>query len=820
MASDSALTSGDLERLTGSLLATLSKRGQYQSPFAEMPQSFAVLSEMNSEYLLAKEGQLGFVLLRLALSKDSSFTSGDEATTALRELIAQIQSKHPQTKIGLTGLPIMEADEMHASQSSMLWASVVSMIGVGLLFIAGFGGLRHAMLANLILLIGMAWAFGYVTLTVGHLNILSVTFTVTMIGIGIDYGIYYVARYLQLRTEKLECEPALLETSRGAGPAITTGALTTAVAFFTAGLTSFTGVAELGIIAGGGILLCAIAELTLLPAAIALMDRSGWGVRMPSPLPIHKWVAPFIKLPRLTLAATGVMTALLGVGMSRLWYDNNLLNMQAVGLESVELERRLLSECNQSVWYALSIADNREQLLARKAKFNALPTVERTEEIVSLMPVDDEVKQPIIQRINDHLADLPERPPMIEIHRPEKLGEALGQLQELIVRTGRAEKCARQLEQIRHLLRIMPPEDCYRSISLFQQHMAGDLLSRLHVLRQVANPDPPQLSDLPASLVHRFVGHHGRHLLKIYGKGNIWDTEALTHFVADVRSVDPQVTGNPLQAHEASHEMMGSYQEAAVYSLIVIIGVLVMNFRSLTLSLIAAFPLAAGVLQSFGLFGYLDIPLNPANMIALPLILGIGVDYGVHIVHEFRECRGPYRMSPGTAVAVLVDALTTIVGFGSLMIASHQGLQSLGRVLTISVTCCLFSSLVMLPALLSWITRNRPAVSEALPTKPTRRRQRQGSAARSGRAAKKLEPNNFRSGSHLALAASDLQAVDCRLAPGQTLVFQIDRDFVGCNVDRVGVGRVAGLLHRSSARLVVPRNGRRLIRPIRRDLRQ
>ena len=172
------------------------------------------------------------------------------------------------------------------------------------------------------------------------------------------------------------------------------------------------------------------------------------------------------------------------------------------------------------------------------------------------------------------------------------------------------------------------------------------------------------------------------------------------------------MTGNPLQAHEASAEMMGSYQQAAIYSMLVIIGVLVLDFRSLTYSLIAALPLAVGVLQTFGLLGFLNIPLNPANLIALPLILGIGVDYGVHIVHEFRECKGPYRMSPGTAVAVLVDALTTIVGFGSLMIATHQGLQSLGRVLTIAVTCCLFSSLVMLPALLAWITRNRPAVPD------------------------------------------------------------------------------------------------------------
>jgi predicted RND superfamily exporter protein len=233
------------------------------------------------------------------------------------------------------------------------------------------------------------------------------------------------------------------------------------------------------------------------------------------------------------------------------------------------------------------------------------------------------------------------------------------------------------------------------------------LLSRLHILKSIANPEPPALTDLPASLVDRFVGQHGKHLLKIYGRGDIWDSAALSRFVNDVRAVDPKVTGNPLQAHEASLEMKHSFQEAAVYSLLVILAVLVLDFKSMSYALLAAMPLAVGVLQTFGLLGVLNIPLNPANLIALPLILGIGVDYGVHIVHEFREHRGPYRMSSGTAVAVLVDALTTLVGFGSLMIATHQGLQSLGRVLTLGVTCCMFSSLVMLPATLTWITRKR-----------------------------------------------------------------------------------------------------------------
>jgi hopanoid biosynthesis associated RND transporter like protein HpnN len=705
-----------LERLSASLSESLGQRRRYQSPWPEMPSSFAILSELNSDYLLTKQGQLGFVLLRLARGQDG-FNHYTEATDVLRSLIAHTQARHPGTKIGLTGLPIMENDEMRSSQSSMFWASAVSMLGVGLLFVAGFGGARHALLANLILLVGMAWAFGYVTLSVGHLNILSVSFTVTMIGIGIDYGVYYVARYLQLRSENLDCEEALLETARGAGPAILTGAVTTAIAFFAAGFTSFKGVAELGIIAGGGLLLCAAAELILLPASIYLVDRSGWGVRMPQPLGVHRWIAPFARFPRITLCGTMIGTAILATGLGRLWYDNNLLNMQAEGLESVALEKKLLAECNQSVWYALSIADSREELLARKAQFLKLSTVERTEEIVSLLPVDLEVKQPVIERIQGRLAGLPERPPLVSVDRPEKLGQVLGQVQDMLARGRFDDRCVRQLEIVRDLLRRMPLSDCYAQLSRFQQEMAGDLLSRLHILRSIANPEPPKLTDLPSSLVDRFVGQHGKHLLKIYGRGDMWDTSALAHFVSDVRMVDPQVTGNPLQAHEASLEMKRSYQEAAIYSLLVIIAVLVLDFKSLHYAILAALPLGVGVLQMFGLLGVLGIAMNPANLIALPLILGIGVDYGVHIVHEFRESKGLYRMSPGTAVAVLVDALTTLVGFGSLMIASHQGLQSLGRVLTLGVTCCLFTSLVMLPALLTLISRARPAapVAEHLP---------------------------------------------------------------------------------------------------------
>ncbi len=707
----------DLEHLADSLQASFEPTPRYQSPWPGMPAAVSTLSELGTEYLVAKEGKMGFVLLRIAVAKDE-LARGSESIRALRELIADTVARHPNVKIGLTGLPIMENDEMRASESSMLWGGLVSFVGVVIVVIAGFGGFRHALLANIVLLIGTAWAFGYATLAVGHLNILSVTFTATLIGVGVDYGTYYVSRYMQLRRTGSRCDEALLATTRVAGPAIITGAMATVVAFFATGATSFTGIAELGIIAGGGILLCALAQLFVLPALVRVVDRSPLGKNFPRPVPVHSGIALLMKAPRLVIAIGIGATVFAAFGLRHLWYDYNLLNMQPRGLESVELEKKLLAECDQSMWYALSIADSRDELLARKAKFLAkdargnplLPSVDRTEEIVSLLPSDHEVKRPIIAGISNRLATLPERPPLIAVDSIDELGLALAQAQDLAARTKDGGTCARRLELLRDTLRRLPPAECYAKVSQFQQQMAGDLVSRLHALKSVANPEPPQLTDLPDSLVSRFVGQNGKYLLKIYGKGDIWNMDALTRFVREVRSVDSRATGNPLQTYECSLEMIRSYKNATIYSLIVIFAVLWFDFRNLKYVALAAFPQLMGIVMTFGLLGYLNVPLNPANLMAVPMILGIGVDYSVYIVHEYLEQKGRYRMSPGTAIAVTVDSLTTLIGYGSLLIATHQGLQSLGRVLTIAVTFCTIMSIVVLPAFLSLITRKRPLV--------------------------------------------------------------------------------------------------------------
>jgi len=707
-----------LERYVESLVAGLEapvagdlRQTDYVSPWPGMPESLSTLRDLSSENLLAKDGRLGFVLLRLTKEK-GGFAGASAATDELRRIIARIANGHPGVSVGLTGIPVMEDDEMRASQTSMVWASGLSMAAVILVIIAGFGGVRHAVMANGVLAIGMAWAFAWATASVGHLNILSVTFTVTMIGVGIDYGTYYVGRYLEQRRKGMDCEDALLETSGRVGPGILTGAITTAVAFFAAAMTSFVGVAELGMIAGGGIMLCCAAELLVLPAVLAIVDRSFFGRTIPEPVPVHAWLAPVFRHPRIVILGCVACTLAMTGGLHELRYDHNLLNMQPEGLESVELEQKLLEECDQSVWYALSIADSREQLLERKAKLVALPGVERVDEIASLLPVDEELKRPLIERIRGRLAALPERPPEIPVDRLDALGETLAWAQTEASKRPGGLRTAWHLERVRDSLRRKGPEECYQAIATFQQRAAGDLLTRLHALAGVADPSPPALADLPPSLVERFVGSSGRHLLKIYGRGDIWNFESLEKFVRDVRSVDPRATGNPVQAYEGSREMKRSYEQAGLYSLVVILAVLWLDFRSLKHSLLAALPLGLGMLQTFGLMGLVGIDLNAANLIGVPLILGIAVDYGVHIMHDALERPGPYRMSASTANSVLVDALTTILGFGALMVASHRGLESLGRLLTLGVTTCTLTSLVFLPALLNLVACGPAADSE------------------------------------------------------------------------------------------------------------
>ncbi len=347
---------------------------------------------LGSGYKLLSDGHVGLLALYLVKNeKAGSFAEYSDGLSELRQIVSDTKNRHPEAWVGLTGLPVMENDEMESSQTAMAQAGVLSFIGVGLLYVAGFGCVRHPAMALVALLVPMGWSFGYILMTVGHLNILSSAFATIVIGLGSDYGVYHIAQYLRYRGEKMSTFEALLATTRSIGPGLTTSAVATALAFYSIGLSDFPGIAELGIIAGGGILLCWLAALTTLPALIHWSDahRPPWPV--PAPLDVYAWFRPLGQTrPKLVVAGYAAFTVLVCLGLKDLWYDHNLLNLQAEGLESVKLEKKLLqSDCGAS--FAVVMAKSREELLQRKAMYanrELCPMVDSVEEIGSYVPAE------------------------------------------------------------------------------------------------------------------------------------------------------------------------------------------------------------------------------------------------------------------------------------------------------------------------------------------------------------------------------------------------------------------------------------------------
>jgi predicted RND superfamily exporter protein len=212
---------------------------------------------------------------------------------------------------------------------------------------------------------------------------------------------------------------------------------------------------------------------------------------------------------------------------------------------------------------------------------------------------------------------------------------------------------------------------------------------------------------LPPSLRDRFVGATGKILLRIYPRENVWQRHHQEEFVRDLRTIDPDVTGTPVQLLEYITLLKTSYEQAAWYSLGAIALLVYLHFRRIGAVLLALLPVLIGGLWLAGLMGWFHIPLNPANIMLLPLVLGIGVTNGIHILNRFAEEQNPGILAKSTGKAVLVSGLTTIAGFGSLLLAEHRGIESLGLVMAIGVATCMLAGLTFLPALLNFLMQKK-----------------------------------------------------------------------------------------------------------------
>src|SRR5919198_2706168 len=380
----------------------------YQSPWASV---FAkdVESSAQDGFLWSEDRQLLFVLVQ-PKRQEGEFNRFEKAVQQIRADVRELQKAHPGVEVGITGKSVLDSDEMAVAARDTSRATLLSVVGVMLLYFGLFKGVVRPLLALATLVIGICWALGFTTLTIGHLNILSIVFMPMLLGLGIDYGSYFISRYTEERRAGKGLQEAMAQTFAATGPGIMASALTTALTFGTLLLTGFKGIVELGFIGGSGILLAALATFTVLPALLLVYERRR-PIRGTPQRRLHEknrgsYLEPLYRHPRAILAASVLLGVLALLALGKVGMDLNLLHLQARGTESITWLQKIFESTNRSVLYGEIVADSLEEVKRKEAALRALPSVAHVESIASVIPDDQPHKVRLIKELQPFLADL------------------------------------------------------------------------------------------------------------------------------------------------------------------------------------------------------------------------------------------------------------------------------------------------------------------------------------------------------------------------------------------------------------------------------
>ncbi|HTY87461.1 MAG TPA: MMPL family transporter [Candidatus Acidoferrum sp.] len=652
------------------------------------------------------------------------------AIERLRELIQETQHEVPGLNVGLIGEPVLDYDETMQSQKDITLASIVSLVLCVLIFIYGYNETGRPVKATICLVVGMAYTLAFTTLAIGHLNVLTLPFVPMLIGLAIDYGVHLITRYEEeLRHGKTE-EAALTKAMVFTGQGIFTGALTTAGAFLAMAFTHFKGIQELGVICGGGLLICFIPMMTLLPALLLRGRQNVIDHQAAEDVTRARIENLWLQRPVLVVILTTALCALAWHQARKVYFDYNLEKLQSIGLPSVVYEHKLLA-ADQSLLEAAVVADSVTNAIDLVARIKRLPTVADVEPPISLfenfLNASNAEKLNLIGRIKRQLAPLefgePDLQPL-DIYAFSRtlfgLYGYLGLARDEVGDSDRelAGNLVALRQAIEDLRKTMLAGDTNAlaahadKLAQFQQALFNDMRATFQLLLHQDNTAPVHLQDLPGAFRDQFVGETGKFLLHVFPRDNMWQRDNQKKFITELRTVDPSVTGTPVQLYEYEELLKDSYIQAAWYSLAAIVLLIFVHFRSLLSVILALLPVGIGTLWLAGLMGWLGIPVNLANIMTLPLVIGIGVTNGIHILNRFAEERTPSILARSTGKAVLVSGLTAIAGFGSLIIAKDRGIHSLGCVMATGIAACMVAGLTLVPALLNLLGRWRPLIKQ------------------------------------------------------------------------------------------------------------
>lgn len=641
----------------------------------------------------------------------SDIEPGARAAEAVRTAARELGlTREHGLQVRLTGSVPLNDDELASVQEG---AAVSISLSVGLVVLFLFIALRAVRLVVIVLVTlaaGFACTAAFAAAAVGTLNVISIAFVVMFVGIAVDFAIQFTVRYRAERHRAPDEITALQVTAGRIGTPLSLAAATTSLGFLSFTPTDFRGVAELGLIAAGGMIIAVILTFTLLPALLTLVKPT------PEPAPVgFRWTAPidrWLVRHRKVMAALAVcLAAACAASLPWVRFDFNPLHLKDPHTESMATLLDLMNDPNANPYTADVLTPSPDAASALAQKLSALPQVERATSIDSFVPEDQDQKLAIIADLGFFLGPVlnapATRPPPASAEVRDSASALLSALRDVIAKHGRDGGFG-ELETA--LTAVAAGDDAL--LTRLEQALIPGITRELAQLREALTAERVERATLPAELVREWVAPDGESRIEVMPRGDVRDNAILADFRSAVLRVAPQATGLAITVQASAETISRALLVAGVTAVVTISIVLIAALRRVRDAGLVLAPLVLAALLTLATGVVLDLPLNFANVITLPLLLGIGVAFDIYFVTRWREGLSDVLQS-AAARAVTFSALTTIGAFGTLALSHHRGTAEMGILLVIALGYALFTTVVFLPPFLAFSSNDHKSPPEA-----------------------------------------------------------------------------------------------------------
>ncbi|MFC1619982.1 MMPL family transporter [Candidatus Neomarinimicrobiota bacterium] len=666
---------------------------------------------------------------------------------AIEEIILPVAEKYG-VDAGLTGSIVLGRDKMTAINTDMIMITMLALVGVLILFMVAFRMIVAPFLAIITLIFGVIWAMGMAWPLVGELNMLTAMMGAMLVGLGIDFSIHIIAVYTEWRAKGEDVLSAMTGAMTRSGKGIITGGFTTAIAFTTLIFGKTDGMKQFGLVLGVGLILTMIAALTALPTLLIIRERF-WGrirkeAKSKPPRDIsyrflgssarwlsQRWV--------FSLVAVVIVVGFFAYRGFQLEMDYDSRNLLPKGLKSLELQDKMIEAFDMDPDNAMLTATSLEEAYTLTEATKDASTVGVVSSIVDLLPPEEEQEQrkALVTDVRQAMsrAQISSTVTRADLNRlkaeVERLEDNVMEIQSMALIGGQDKVYLKA----GLLVGVVPDEEDPSMVALHEQlnpSMANITQGTLSALRErlgtdggsslsnvsrfhrdfaaafkpavirMANTETLTIESLPPVIHDQYVGKSGKHfLIYVFARENIWNRQNMERLVEDMRKVSPRATGLPIVYHALLSAMLADGKLAMQIALGLIFLLLLADFRNVWKALLAIVPLIFGVLLMLGVMHLSGLMLTLIGIYAVPIIIGIGIDDGVHIIHRYNieGADAHSKVFASTGRAILLTSLTTMLAFGSLWFASMAGIGDLGVVLFIGVGSCFVATVLVIPVL-------------------------------------------------------------------------------------------------------------------------